>query len=248
MASSLASKLQLKPHHSLALMNPPSGYAESLASLPVRAIDDDIDEPDAVLLFVTTRAQLLELAPRCFGRVKAGGLAWIAYPKAGSGVGTNINRDSLADALSASGWRPVRQVAIDETWSAIRFRPESDVGVASHRKMRPSTEEGVLMTARSDSGDSNRVSIENVNVPGWASTVDASMYDAMRAALMAVLPPDAPGLSQTEMREAVVARLPEALFPGGAKAGWWAKAVRLDLEAKGAIVREHSKPLRWHRA
>ncbi len=49
------------------------------------------------------------------------------------------------------------------------------------------------------------------------------------------------------MRDAVVAHLPEDLFPGGATAGWWAKAVQLDLEAKGAIAREPVKPLRWHR-
>ena len=35
---------------------------------------------------------------------------------------------------------------------------------------------------------------------------------------------------------------------GGAKAGWWAKTVQLDLEAKGAIVREKTRPLRFHRA
>jgi hypothetical protein len=33
---------------------------------------------------------------------------------------------------------------------------------------------------------------------------------------------------------------------GDDKAGWWAKAVQLDLEAKGIVVREATKPLRWH--
>jgi hypothetical protein len=37
------------------------------------------------------------------------------------------------------------------------------------------------------------------------------------------------------------------LVPGGVKAGWWVKAVQLDQEAKGALVREPTKPLRWHR-
>jgi len=46
---------------------------------------------------------------------------------------------------------------------------------------------------------------------------------------------------------AVVPHLPRDLFPGGAKAGWWSKAVQLDLEAKSVIAREASKPLRWHR-
>jgi hypothetical protein len=49
-------------------------------------------------------------------------LAWIAYPKAGK-LGTDLNRDILAAALAGQGVQPVRQVAIDETWSALRFRP-----------------------------------------------------------------------------------------------------------------------------
>ena len=49
-------------------------------------------------------------------------LAWVAYPKAGQ-LGTDLNRDKLAAALTAHGIQPVRQVALDEVWSALRFRP-----------------------------------------------------------------------------------------------------------------------------
>ncbi|MGD8604711.1 MAG: hypothetical protein PVF49_09080, partial [Anaerolineales bacterium] len=56
-----------------------------------------------------------------------------------------------------------------------------------------------------------------------------------------------PGLNQAEIREAVVPHLPGDLYPGGAKAGWWAKTVQLDQEAKGALMREATKPLRWYR-
>ena len=91
-----------------------------------------------------------------------------------------------------------------------------------------------------------RVTLENVNHPGHTSTADAGMYQAMRAALLKVLPTAAPGLTQAQMRDAVVPHLPDDLFPGGAKAGWWSEAVQLDLEAKGVIARESSKPLRWH--
>jgi hypothetical protein len=73
------------------------------------------------------------------------------------------------------------------------------------------------------------------------------MYQAMRQALLKALPAQAPGLTQEEMVEAVKIYLPADLFPGGAKAGWWAKTIQLDLEAKKVIVREASKPLRWHR-
>jgi hypothetical protein len=46
----------------------------------------------------------------------------------------------------------------------------------------------------------------------------------------------------------VLPRLPDALFPGGARAGWWLKGVQVDLEARGAIERlPASKPLRLRR-
>jgi hypothetical protein len=92
-----------------------------------------------------------------------------------------------------------------------------------------------------------RITVENVNVPGHTTRLDAPMYRAMQAALLTVLPSKEPGLTQDEMRRAVVPHLPKSLFPGGAKAGWWAKSVQLDLEAKGVIAREATKPLRWHR-
>jgi hypothetical protein len=95
---------------------------------------------------------------------------------------------------------------------------------------------------------SERVTVQNVNVPGYTSTVDATMYNAARAALLKALPAKAPGLTQSEMMEAMKAHLPSDLFPGGAKAGWWMKCVQLDLEAKGVVVREPGKPLRWRKA
>lgn len=98
-----------------------------------------------------------------------------------------------------------------------------------------------------DTGDKpGRITVENVNVPGRTSTVDATMYGAMRTAMMKVLPDSSPGLTQSEIRDAVVEHLPDDLYPDGAKAGWWAKTVQLDLEAKGVVAREDTKPLRWH--
>ena len=94
--------------------------------------------------------------------------------------------------------------------------------------------------------DVERVVVENINTPGRTTRVNAVKYQAMRRAMLEVLPFEAPGLTQAEMREAVIPHLPEELYPGGAKAGWWAKTVQLDLEAKGIAVREATKPLRWH--
>ena len=93
-----------------------------------------------------------------------------------------------------------------------------------------------------------KITVENINVPGHTTNVNAAKYLPMREALLQVLPDASPGLTQKEMLEAVKAHLPEDVFPGGATSGWWAKTVQLDLEAKGVVVREQCKPLRWHKA
>ena len=91
------------------------------------------------------------------------------------------------------------------------------------------------------------VVVENVNVPGRRTQLNAAKYGAVRRALLKVVPRRRPGVTQTEMFAAVREHLPEDLFPGGAKANWWAKTVQLDLEAKGVLRRSSDgRPLRWH--
>ncbi|AMS41263.1 MULTISPECIES: DUF6958 family protein [Aminobacter] len=93
-----------------------------------------------------------------------------------------------------------------------------------------------------------KIIIENVNHPGQAKPADAAMYQAMKQAILEVLPAKSPGMTVAEMQECVRGRLPEQLYPDGAKSGWWTKAVQLDLEAKGIITREKVSPLRLHKA
>ena len=81
----------------------------------------------ALLLFVNTLEEARKLAPEAIRSAAENGLLWIAYPKGGSGMKTDVNRDRLWKALAGTGWRPVRQVALDDTWSAMRFRPEAQV-------------------------------------------------------------------------------------------------------------------------
>lgn len=92
-----------------------------------------------------------------------------------------------------------------------------------------------------------RVSVENVHT-GRTSQVDAAKYEAMRRAMLKCLPVSAEGLTVAELKALVVLQLPQDLFPGGEKAGWWLKCVQLDLEAKELIQRiPGSKPLRLRR-
>lgn len=93
-----------------------------------------------------------------------------------------------------------------------------------------------------------KVEVLNVNVPGHVTRVDAERYHAMKEVLLKVLPAERPGLTQTQMGQAVLPHLPQHLWPGGEKSMWWVKCVQLDLEARGVMVRDlDQKPLRWRR-
>lgn len=94
--------------------------------------------------------------------------------------------------------------------------------------------------------ESDKIEVENIMSPGRVHRVNRAKYEAMRAALLSVLPKSPPGLTVAEAKAALLPLLPDTLFPGGDKAGWWLKAAQLDLEAKGILARENSKPLRLH--
>lgn len=92
-----------------------------------------------------------------------------------------------------------------------------------------------------------KIEVENINVPGQVTRVNGAKYAAMKVAFLKILPTQSPGLTQKEIQQQVKPHLPEDLFPQGKTSGWWAKTVQLDLEAKGGVMREKTKPLRWYK-
>jgi hypothetical protein len=113
----ISGKLQIKPGQSVAVLNAPPDLV-----LPGVAAGAGADA-DVVLAFVA-RADDLPAAEPAIAAARADRLAWIGYPKGGQ-LGTDLNRDRLVAALAGHGVQPVRQISIDGTWSALRFRPAS---------------------------------------------------------------------------------------------------------------------------
>jgi hypothetical protein len=124
MPTTLAQKLQIKSGK-LVVINAPKGYADHLAkelkdlTISTRAAG----QAEAVLLFVNSLAETEKLTPKACQLVKPGGMLWIAYAKGTSKVKTDVNREKLWPVVESLGWQPVRQIALDEVWSAMRFKP-----------------------------------------------------------------------------------------------------------------------------
>ena len=116
----LSGKLQLNPGQSVSIVNEPDNIALDLRGEHPAVADPG--DADAVIVFCTDRAELDGLRDQFVPPAARDALTWIAYPKAGN-LGTDLNRDVLAEMVKREAVRPVRQVALDDVWSALRLRP-----------------------------------------------------------------------------------------------------------------------------
>src|SRR3954454_7856627 len=132
----VAEKLQIKSGVTIAVVNPPDDYERLVGGLPAGARVElgRSSEADVVHLFVRDRADLARLWPEVARAMRENALLWVSYPKRGPGVATDLTRDTGWGPLRDSGWDPVSQIAIDERWSAMRWR--QDPGLRERREAR----------------------------------------------------------------------------------------------------------------
>jgi hypothetical protein len=125
----VAAKLGLKPGFSVQLFAPAADWAGLLGPLPADAtVSQDGNGPfDAVIVFIPTTATLTTHSAAAIAALKPGGLMWLVYPKKTGGIASDMTRERAWEAFVHLGWRAVSQIALDDTWSALRFRPVADV-------------------------------------------------------------------------------------------------------------------------
>ncbi len=119
-------KLNLKDQSDIVIVNAPESFEREIASLKgvtVRRSMSEVKQVDFSLSFVTKQKEVDALA-KTVGRKAAGdAIVWLAYPKKSSTKYVcEFNRDSGWPSMGEAGFEPVRMVAIDEDWSALRFR------------------------------------------------------------------------------------------------------------------------------
>jgi hypothetical protein len=78
---------------------------------------------DVLLVLVRSKDDILMSVDQVISTLAPKGVLWFAYPKKSSGIKTDISRDSGWAPLAKNKFVPVTQVAINETWSALRFKP-----------------------------------------------------------------------------------------------------------------------------
>ncbi|MGA2048088.1 MAG: hypothetical protein ABSG96_10355 [Terracidiphilus sp.] len=124
--ATLFDKLQLKDHQEMLVLNAPESFEIELSRLPVLHIHRAIASLPEIrfsLAFVTRQDEVDALAPKIAKRAKGDATVWFAYPKGTSKkLKCDFNRDTGWAQLHEAGFDTVRAIAIDEDWTALRFR------------------------------------------------------------------------------------------------------------------------------
>lgn len=135
----LFKKLNFKDHKSILVLNSPASLQDELAEMTkettiVHAIDD-AREIVFALVFVTTQTAIEQAINYLYKKFKGDAILWMCYPKGTSKkFKCDFNRDTGWASLGKLNLEPVRMVAIDEDWSALRFRKVEYIKTITRRE------------------------------------------------------------------------------------------------------------------
>jgi len=123
-------KIRLLPGASALIINAPKEYLEIMSAIDfdIQSDKSKIGKYDFVQVFGSKRSELEQLVSKYSISGKYDCLFWICYPKESGHIKSDVNRNIVWGIAEQVGMKCVSQVAIDETWSALRCRPVEMVG------------------------------------------------------------------------------------------------------------------------
>jgi len=122
-AKPLADKLGIKPGHTVALLEAPPGFEESLEPLPDDVLtQESLDGGgpfDVVVCFTTLREELVAYVDEVRPLLAPAGRLWIAWPKRASKIPTEVGDETVREVALPTGLVDNKICAIDETWTGL---------------------------------------------------------------------------------------------------------------------------------
>ena len=122
----LFKKLNLGTNNSILVLNAPSSFdaeLEKLVEIKIQRTVSSKSKATFIIGFAITQTELDSISEKIAKSTSGDAVVWIAYPKKSSKrYQCEFNRDTGWNVLGDAGFEPVRQVAIDDDWSALRFR------------------------------------------------------------------------------------------------------------------------------
>lgn len=144
--SSVFAKLNLKAQREVLVINAPQSFESELAALEsvtLHRAGKDVKSIEFALAFGARLKDVEAFAKIVAKKASGDAVIWFAYPKGSSKRYTcEFNRDTGWAALGEAGYEPVRQVSIDEDWSALRFRKVAFIKTMTRSKLGAISREG----------------------------------------------------------------------------------------------------------
>jgi hypothetical protein len=131
----LSKKLQVKPGSKWLLFNAPANYLPLIEPLPdgAQISYDATGEYNGIQLFIKNSTELTASLQITKPLLKPDIIFWITYPKKSSGIQTDLDMMNSWDELSALGLRIVTTISVNETWTALRFKPVEHIKTSEGR-------------------------------------------------------------------------------------------------------------------
>ncbi len=154
--TTLFKKLNFKNHTSIVALNAPASFGVELEAMSAFSTilyntEGEIDLTFAIA-FATKQAEIDVFITEIDKKVVGDAIVWLCYPKGTSKrYQYEFNRDTGWAAVGALGYESVRAVAIDEDWSALRFRKVEFIKKMTRQASFYLTKEGKNRTTQKDS-------------------------------------------------------------------------------------------------
>lgn len=121
----LAKKLAIKEKQRVIVRHCPDEMHDRFRKLGAAFDRGTIAE--VTLSFVRAQSEIENACKEALALTAPEGILWMAYPKKSGSIESDLSRDAGWEPFARAGWRPVSQISLDETWSALRFRPIAEV-------------------------------------------------------------------------------------------------------------------------
>lgn len=146
----LFKKMNLKDQREIVVLNAPASSEPELDALSgVSVLRKSPKSLNFALAFVAKQKELDTVSAQLVKAAEGDAILWFAYPKGTSKNYTcDFNRDSGWTVLGAAGWEPVRMVAIDADWSALRFRRIENVKTFTRRESMALSSQGKVRATK----------------------------------------------------------------------------------------------------
>ncbi|MBZ0115298.1 MAG: hypothetical protein K8J08_22780 [Thermoanaerobaculia bacterium] len=155
MTQGLWKKLNLKEQRAILVIGSPESFEGALDLLTDVETVRDLEsaaEVEFLVAFVTRSEEIIALSRALAIKGLGDPVVWFAYPKKSSKkYSCEFSRDTGWEPLGEAGFEAVRQVAIDDDWSALRFRRVEHIRSMRRDRERAMTAEGRSKTTQGNS-------------------------------------------------------------------------------------------------